>query len=165
VRALSRTLIPLLTTPTVLHPRHKLVYFSKAGWEAAWIQTAREIVRDEFDRSYPPKSDQGEVGEVAEAPRRKVRQFLTINSCSQQNSCAQQNSSNIFDNLPALTAPLTAELSDELDRYLGTNPEHTDDALAWWAEHRKTYPRLSRMALNYLSIPGMSCVCHIWRHY
>jgi hypothetical protein len=56
------------------------MYFSKAGWEAAWIQTACEIIRDEFNRSYPPKSDQGEVGKVAEAPRTKVRQFLTTNS-------------------------------------------------------------------------------------
>jgi len=37
---------------------------------------------------------------------------------------------NIFDNLPALTAPTTVELRDELDRYLSTDPEHVIDALA-----------------------------------
>ena len=36
----------------VLHPRHKLEYFKGAGWEASWIKAAREIVRDEYDRSY-----------------------------------------------------------------------------------------------------------------
>lgn len=36
----------------VLHPRHKLEYFKKHNWEATWIDTARQIVRDEFDRSY-----------------------------------------------------------------------------------------------------------------
>lgn len=44
-------LLPL-TTPLVLHPRHKLEYFIKQKWETPWIQDAREIVRREFDRSY-----------------------------------------------------------------------------------------------------------------
>lgn len=36
----------------VLHPRHKLQYFKNAGWSAEWIETAKALVRDEFDRSY-----------------------------------------------------------------------------------------------------------------
>jgi hypothetical protein len=36
----------------VLHPRHKLHYFKTAGWEDDWIETARIIVRAEFDRMY-----------------------------------------------------------------------------------------------------------------
>lgn len=46
-------------------------------------------------------------------------------------------------------------MRDELDRYLSTDPEHVSDALAWWYEHKHVYPRLHRMALDYLSIPGM----------
>lgn len=47
---------------------------------------------------------------------------------------------------------------DELARYLSTPPEPTKpkDTLAWWHAHRKLYPCLSRMALDYLSIPGTS---------
>jgi hypothetical protein len=37
---------------TVLHPRHKLKYFERAGWEHGWIDTAEEIVRDVFKQSY-----------------------------------------------------------------------------------------------------------------
>jgi len=37
---------------SVLHPRHKLHYFKTAGWEDTWIETARTIVQDEFDRTY-----------------------------------------------------------------------------------------------------------------
>ncbi|KAF8148657.1 hypothetical protein B0H34DRAFT_785604 [Crassisporium funariophilum] len=33
----------------VLHPRHKLQYFKTAQWEDNWIETARTIVRKEFD--------------------------------------------------------------------------------------------------------------------
>ena len=36
----------------VLHPRHKLRYFKKAGWEDDWIDTAQDIVRTEFDQTY-----------------------------------------------------------------------------------------------------------------
>lgn len=36
----------------VLHPRHKLHYFKIAGWEDEWIEMARNIVREEFDRTY-----------------------------------------------------------------------------------------------------------------
>ncbi|KDR74203.1 hypothetical protein GALMADRAFT_51209, partial [Galerina marginata CBS 339.88] len=36
----------------VLHPRHKLKYFEKAGWQADWIDEARSIVETEFKRSY-----------------------------------------------------------------------------------------------------------------
>jgi hypothetical protein len=63
--------------------------------------------------------------------------------------------SNIFDSLPSLTAPKTSELRDELARYLSTDPEQVKDVLLWWHEHASMYPRLSRMALDYLSIPGM----------
>jgi hypothetical protein len=50
--------IQLTWTPTnflfnlVLHPKHKLEYFRKAGWEDAWVTRAEEIVRTEFERSY-----------------------------------------------------------------------------------------------------------------
>jgi hypothetical protein len=36
----------------VLHPRHKLNYFKRVGWEDNWITMARKIVHDEFERSY-----------------------------------------------------------------------------------------------------------------
>jgi hypothetical protein len=62
-------------------------------------------------------------------------------------------SKNIFDNLPSLTTHQVSELYDELERYLGTDPEDVQDVLLWWYEHKHIYPRLYRMALNYLSIP------------
>jgi len=45
-------LLPSKSKFSVLHPHHKLEYFKKHGWDATWIKTARQIVRDEFDRSY-----------------------------------------------------------------------------------------------------------------
>jgi len=67
----------------VLHPRHKLSYFTKAGWEPAWLTTTHEIVRAEFDRSYPASLGDGENGGAALAVRTtKVRRchfFLFLN--------------------------------------------------------------------------------------
>jgi len=60
----------------------------------------------------------------------------------------------MFDDLPALSAPSSSELRDELDRYLSTDPEQVTDVCRWWYEQRAAYPRLHRMALNYLTIPG-----------
>jgi hypothetical protein len=60
----------------------------------------------------------------------------------------------MFDNLPALAAPRPADLRDELAHYLSIDPEQVKDILQWWTERKMTYPCLSQMALNYLSIPG-----------
>lgn len=68
-------------------------------------------------------------------------------------------STNIFDNLPSLLAPRLSELRDELERYLSTDPEHVEDVLLWWYERKHLYPRLHRMALDYLTIPGMDIHC------
>lgn len=43
---------------------------------------------------------------------------------------------------------------DELTLYFTTNRENVVDPIQWWYEKQKTYPRLSRMALDYLTVPG-----------
>jgi hypothetical protein len=63
---------------------------------------------------------------------------------------------NIFDNLPSLAPLRSAEVIDELTFYLTTDLVNTTDGIKWWREKEGTYPRLSRMALDYLSIPGTS---------
>ena len=55
--------------------------------------------------------------------------------------------------MAALAAPTTTELRDELDHYLGSDPEHVIDAVRWWYDRRAEYPCLSRMAIDYLVIP------------
>ena len=57
--------------PAVLHPRHKLAYFKNSGWEETWIETSRDIVRAEFNRSYA-FMDVVET-KKSEAPRSLVR--------------------------------------------------------------------------------------------
>jgi hypothetical protein len=62
---------------------------------------------------------------------------------------------NIFDNLPALRTSANPGLRDELESFLSTERElGVTDGLVWWFERKHIYPRLYRMALDYLSIPG-----------
>jgi hypothetical protein len=67
---------------------------------------------------------------------------------------AAQKPKTLFDSLPMLRprTPVTAQ--DELDTYLGSDPETTDDPITWWVNNAGRFPTLSRMALDYLNIPG-----------
>lgn len=55
------------------------------------------------------------------------------------------------------------EETDELQRYLKmkkTGFAKTDkDVLGWWRKHQKQFPRLSRFALDILSVPAMFAEC------
>jgi hypothetical protein len=49
-----------------------------------------------------------------------------------------------------------ARMLEELQHYLDEKVEKKiTDPLQWWIEHKNTYPRLWRMARDYLTIPGM----------
>jgi hypothetical protein len=54
-----------------------------------------------------------------------------------------------------LAASKPADLHDELDQFLSTDPEYVKDVLAWWFERQHIYLWLFRMEMDYLSIPGM----------
>lgn len=52
----------------------------------------------------------------------------------------------------------TAVQRSEIDEYLALPVEQVKDALMWWYEREHVFPRLSRMARDYLSIPGECCL-------
>lgn len=64
----------------------------------------------------------------------------------------------MFDNIPALAPPKPTKIANELDTYLADDIEKAADPVAWWYERRAKYPNLLRMAISYLTIPGMSIV-------
>lgn len=41
----------------VLHPRYKMSYFNKATWESDWIDTAQQIIQEEWETHYQPTID------------------------------------------------------------------------------------------------------------
>lgn len=38
----------------VLHPVHKTLYFTKAGWEHDWVLNAERLAHDEWMKHYKP---------------------------------------------------------------------------------------------------------------
>ena len=143
-----------------LHPCHKLNYFKKAKWDNEWIDTARQIVQDEFKHSYKGSPAANLTTSTSHAEHnsesKKVCWILLISIGVLADSFIMKTTT-IFDSLPVICTPKTTDLCDELDRYLSINPEHTVDVLLWWAKEKHLYLCLSCMALDYLSIPGMLC--------
>ena len=64
---------------------------------------------------------------------------------------------NIFDGILRI-APTSLHMLDKLQHYLASDVEDVTDALKWWYERCGSFPCLSRMARNYLSIPGEQCL-------
>jgi hypothetical protein len=129
-----------------------LHYFKKAGWEVDWIETASDLVRKTFNRDY---SDLAETVGNCEALAKKVCP-LCIHPLQSIDAVKPASwSRNMFDELPVFAPPMSLVVNDELASYLNSEPEYAQDVLAWWAGKKTAYPRLSRMALDYLSIPGM----------
>ncbi|TFK80654.1 hATC-domain-containing protein, partial [Polyporus arcularius HHB13444] len=62
----------------------------------------------------------------------------------------------IFDHFASMAGKIDVAASDEIARYLASHTEPTNNPLQWWTDRRSNFPRLSRMALDYLSIPGTS---------
>ncbi|KAJ8455290.1 hypothetical protein ONZ51_g12529 [Trametes cubensis] len=69
---------------------------------------------------------------------------------------SQSVSENIFDNMPDLFSGNSRRTlsNDELDLYLKAEPEAVSNPIQWWHTRRRLFPRLSRMALDYLTIPA-----------
>ena len=51
-------------------------------------------------------------------------------------------------------------MQDEITLYLSTSTgtEDVSDGIRWWCRKKEIYPQLSRMAIDYLTIPGMYLV-------
>ena len=126
----------------MLHPGLKLEYFWQQKWEPDWIQTAENIVREEYIDSYEGR----------------VKTAATASSVA---AVEDDEDGLDFGNI-SVTAKNLARLL-EIDQYLQLPVEYVKDPLKWWYNNRALYPNLSRMALDYLSIPGKSnCMCHVY---
>jgi hAT family protein len=140
----------------VLHPKYKLKYFTKQDWEEDWVKTVEEIVREEFKRNYE------------EYLPRKPKTFETQSSTSKRKVCmisylffpifsgVLQSRDDDSDNSSSSSSSSDEEeFADELDRYLSSGRiKKVEDPIKWWHENQDSYPRLSRMAKDYLTIPG-----------
>ena len=141
-------------TAMILHPSHKLQYFKNAEWEQEWVDIAVELVKNEFIENYSHIKDQIEGPAADDAKEsKKVRDHTALANYHSY----PQSSKNMFDNL--LHANSTEPVQqDEVQQYLEAKTEVVDDPIKWWQARRDIYPCLSRMALDYLIIPGEASI-------
>jgi hypothetical protein len=59
-----------------------------------------------------------------------------------------------FDLFTSALVSETANDDDELKQYLSSDIEPVNNPIEWWNSKARTFPRLSRMAIDYLTIPG-----------
>ncbi|KAF8690374.1 hypothetical protein AX14_002970 [Amanita brunnescens Koide BX004] len=111
----------------VLHPRHKLAYFSHAGWELEWVNMARELVEQEYERNYK-NLESAEGGEHS----KKASKVHLYHHCSHtlsgqlkfmHKASTSMKHINRFNALASLTPLTTYKPSDELRWYLQSDPE------------------------------------------
>jgi len=121
---------------TVLDPTCKWVYFESA-WEANWVRTGKKQLVDFWKAHYQSKAVCIPTALPAEKPELSV-----LKRWKKSHLPAQSDSS-----------------IDELDLYLSSSvlgDTAIENALDWWLEpaQRRTFPNLSIMAIDLLSIPA-----------
>ncbi|PIL33222.1 hypothetical protein GSI_04672 [Ganoderma sinense ZZ0214-1] len=164
----------------VMHPRYKTHYFDQMKWRPDWKKTALELVQNEWHDRYADRPLPGIPDEEEQLPSMPPRTPTDINSDPGVHSDNERNmrgsqsdeqseksgSSGLLDssdefglgaNIHAIfedpAPPDLQELGNELERYLRAGVEHCPNAIKWWVDRHAVYPRLSRMALDFLTIP------------
>lgn len=127
---------------------------------------AEEIVREEFKRNYAAYVIHKD--KKASGPSTKVRPvfFFFLNAtyshgvlpCQRKVDSDDSDSSGPGEKSGDSDSSMEEEeLMTELDHYLkSARLKAVKDPLQWWFDNRGTYPRLSRMAKDFLTIPGES---------
>ncbi|KAJ6439221.1 restless-like transposase [Purpureocillium lavendulum] len=119
-------------------------------WETRpeWVQNAKKMVKQVWDDSYSKLEVANTSGEPVAKRRRTFH-----NKFSQFKEDKRRK---------ALTSTAASSFGDEYECWLLSSGEidsEVTDAYEYWHSLRSKYPRLSIMALDFLSIPPMSAEC------
>jgi len=124
---------PAYVAALVLRPGYKWAYVN-AQWQPGWVTEAKAAMQKLWEDFYKP---QGIPSQPPPSP----------NSTKQNRFEAWSRKHTI-----------TTDFDDEYARYCASDVIPVSDSKGWWMEEtqQKVYPNLSRMALDFLSIPAMS---------
>lgn len=82
------------------------------------------------------------------------RLIVSVNQTGLSVRKQQDEDHNMFD-FDLFTSALSETANyDELKQYLSTDIEQVTNPIEWWNSKARAFPRLSRMAIDYLTIPG-----------
>ena len=144
---------PIYYSALALHPAYRWDYFEEQ-WDGhpEWVVKAKEIVKDVWVTDYKPL----EVVRSSDNQPIAKRQKIYPNAFEEH-----RQKSRVKHPGPWIPRSTTLEL-DEYEMWVG-NPQETDisiqDPIQYWHDLRFKYPRLSRMALDFLTIQPMSAEC------
>jgi hypothetical protein len=143
---------PIYYTALALHPAYRWGWFEQA-WvhKPDWIRSAKRIVQEVWDESY--RDFHIVVASNDEPVAKRQKQYYN----AFEEHCEQSRIDSIQ------VEPLDDDpFGDEYERWQSSH-ESTDktvrDPIAYWHEKRLQYPRLSRMALDFVTIQSMSAEC------
>lgn len=138
---------PLYSAAVILHPEYGLSFLEEV-WsdQGQWLLNAKQDLKDYFERWYLASEDHNDP--FSPSPSASPR--------PQQQPPQEQTS---FEQWMKSRRPRRSELDSELERYYRIESREVNDPVQWWADHRTTFPRLSRFALDILAIPAMASDC------
>ncbi|KAJ3511644.1 hypothetical protein NMY22_g15587 [Coprinellus aureogranulatus] len=130
----------------ILHPHYKMEYFTKAGWEAAWIAEACRIITHEWTTRYKPAS-------VVPVSTSQASSSSLVGASTDRFAGIREQF-NFHRNASSSTAT-----ADPLEEWLATPPIATNvklDPIKYWSDMKAGGHPLAQMALDYLSVPATS---------
>ena len=143
---------PASYASAVLNPVFSRWGYFETTWtdqaQLSWLQEAKQMVRRLWEEEYKPLL--ALPVPTAEPPLKRLR----VMSALERHRAYR--TSTLPGKAPSSHGSLSAD-RDEYESWLSdpdaTNDPLTTDPLRYWWERRNEYPRLSRMALDLLSIP------------
>jgi hypothetical protein len=142
---------------TLLDPKCKAEALGRLGWKRREVDRAKQQLRAVYNAQYAPncgsRLDQYLTSVDAAARGRLQRQPSPPELTEFERSFLDPYNAE-SEQLPE---PELVQPRDEVAAYLAERPAPPrTDALSWWRQHVKQYPRLAQMALDYHSIPATS---------
>ncbi|KJZ71327.1 hypothetical protein HIM_09263 [Hirsutella minnesotensis 3608] len=146
---------PIYYAGLALHPAYRWKWFDQKWVDnPGWIRQAKKIVHDVWHYEYQGIAvSRGAVVEDTQAPKRRKTYSNPFQEFLEESRCAAPN----------VHGDDSLELFEDKYQHWISKHDSGDaqvrDPLAYWHEKRFQYPRLSRMALDFLTIQPMSAEC------
>lgn len=155
---------PIYYVALALHPAYRWGWFEEHwGKHPDWIATAKEMVQEVWETEYRNLEVVLSPGNEPVAKRRRKYQNAFEEYCEQSRYEPSSRLSTPTTTPATTRSSATSEFPrDEYEAWQESwLPTDTDirDPRAYWQDNRAQYPRLSRMALDFLTIQPMSAEC------
>jgi hypothetical protein len=143
---------PIYYAGLALHPAYKWAYFEHT-WDThpEWVDKAKEMVYRVWRTEYANSDILSQADESDDQRPAKRRKFFSPFEANSRHMPARYDSSDD-----------EAVKGDEYETWQGSreaSDRRVRDPITYWHERRLKYPRLSRMALDFLTIQPMSAEC------